>query len=33
VDIMKDLPMGLDLRIIKVAFIGDRYKDLEEKLL
>jgi tRNA threonylcarbamoyladenosine biosynthesis protein TsaE len=33
VDIMKDLPKGLDLRIIKVDFIGDRYKDLEEKLL
>ena len=32
VDIMKDLPSGVDLRIIKVDFIGNRYKDYGVKL-
>lgn len=32
VDITKDLPKGVDLRIIKIDFVGNRYKDYEVEL-
>lgn len=33
VNVRKDLEKGLDTRVIKLEFVGNRYRELEEKLI